>query len=188
MAKKKEKSNELIKKHFVLGCCGIDCGLCPRFYTEGESRCPGCGGPNFNEKHPSCSILNCCFKKKNLESCGLCNEFPCNKYDNYSIKEKDSFVTHRKIYSNHSFIKENGLKIYLKEQKIRIKLLKLLLEKYNDNKSKNYYCLAATLLSIKNIENILMYLKNNRDVDIKTLKEKINECSKEENIELRLNK
>ena len=65
-------------------------------------------------------------------------------------------------------------------------MLKLLLEKYNDNRSKNYYCLATTLLSIKNVENILMYIKNNKAIDIKTLKEKIDEYSKEENIELKL--
>jgi hypothetical protein len=26
--------------HPTIGCCGIDCGLCPRYYTDGPSRCP----------------------------------------------------------------------------------------------------------------------------------------------------
>ena len=186
MAEKANKAIDPIKKHYVLGCCGIDCGLCPRFYADGDSRCPGCGGPDFSEKHPSCPIFNCCYKKNNLEVCSLCKDFPCEKYSNKEKIEKDSFVTHKKIFPNFEFIKNNGINVFIKEQKIRIKLLKLLLEKYNDNKSKNYYCLATTLLSIKNIENILTYLRKNKDTDIKVLKQKTNEYSKEENIELKI--
>lgn len=40
----------MTKKIYTLGCCGLDCGLCPRFYTEGSSRCPGCCGENFEKK------------------------------------------------------------------------------------------------------------------------------------------
>jgi len=35
---------EKLKIYNTIGCCGIDCGLCPRFYTKGDSVCPGCGG------------------------------------------------------------------------------------------------------------------------------------------------
>jgi hypothetical protein len=188
MNKSKEKLNEPVKKHYVLGCCGIDCGLCPRFYTEGKSKCPGCFGPNFSNCHPPCSLSNCCFKKNNLEVCGLCDNFPCNRYENQDKVLKDSFVTHKKIYQNHYFIKEHGLNEFIKQQKIRIKLLKYLLEKYNDKRSKNYYCLATTLLSIDNINNILNIIKQNKEINIEMLKNKINEYAKEENIELKLNK
>jgi hypothetical protein len=34
-----------IKKYPTIGVCGLDCGLCPRYYTIGPSRCPGCAGP-----------------------------------------------------------------------------------------------------------------------------------------------
>jgi len=44
---------EKLKKFETIGCCGIDCGLCPRFHTTGTSACPGCGGLEFKEKHPS---------------------------------------------------------------------------------------------------------------------------------------
>lgn len=185
MAKKVEKSNESIKKYFVLGCCGIDCGLCPRFYTEGNSRCPGCGGQNFSEKHPPCSVLTCCFKKNKLEVCSLCGDFPCKKYEDREKIEKDTFVTHKRIFPNFEFIKNNGINEFIKEQRIRIKLLNLLLEKYNDNKNKSYYCLATTLLSIGSIEKIFDYIKNNKEINIKTLKEKINEYAREENVELK---
>jgi hypothetical protein len=60
--------DELIKKYYTLGCCGIDCGLCPRYYTEGgeESRCPGCFGENFVQKHTPCSTASCCIKMENM--------------------------------------------------------------------------------------------------------------------------
>jgi hypothetical protein len=188
MNKSKEKVDELAKKHYVLGCCGIDCGLCPRFYTEGKSKCPGCLGPDFANCHPSCSLANCCFKKNNLEACGLCGNFPCNRYENQDKVLKDSFVTHKKIFQNQYFIKEHGLNEFIKQQKIRIKLLNILLEKYNDKRSKNYYCIATALLNIDNINKILNIIKQNKEINIEMLKNKINEYAKEENIEFKLNK
>jgi len=188
MAKIKKISDEPVKKHYVLGCCGIDCGLCPRFYTDGDSKCPGCFGLDFAKYHPSCALGNCCFKKNKLEVCGLCNNFPCNRYENKEKVLKDSFVTHKKIFQNHYFIKKNGLNEYIKEQKIRIKLLNILLEKYNDKRSKNYYCLATTLLKIENINGVLKYIKENKKLSIEELKNKINEYAKEENVELKLKK
>jgi hypothetical protein len=186
MAKTKEKHDEPVKKHYVLGCCGIDCGLCPRFYTEGDSKCPGCFGHDFAKKHPSCALANCCFKKNKLEVCGLCINFPCDRYKNKEKVLKDSFVTHKKIFQNHYFIKENGLNEFIKEQKIRINLLNILLEKYNDNRSKNYYCLATTLLSIDSLNEVIEYIKKNKEINIEKIKNKINEYAVKENIELKL--
>jgi len=174
------------KKYPTLGCCGIDCGLCPRFYTDGDSICPGCLGPNFAEQHPPCAIVKCCFIEKKLEACGLCDNFPCDRYQNREKFEKDSFVTHKRIFHNHNFIKTRGLQEFIKEQKIRIKLLKILLEKYNDNRSKNYYCLATTLLKIDSINEILKFIKANKNTDITGIKAKINELAKEENVVLKL--
>lgn len=39
-----------MKKYETIGYCGIDCGLCPRYHTKGDSVCPGCGGLYFKEK------------------------------------------------------------------------------------------------------------------------------------------
>ena len=183
-----EPSDESVKKYNNLGCCGIDCGLCPRFYTDGNSKCPGCFGPDFSKKHPSCSVANCCFREKRIEVCGLCGDFPCGKYGNREKILKDSFVSHKKIFQNHDFIKKNGLAAYIKEQKSRINLLDILLTKYNDNKSKSYYCLAAAILKIDAINKIKEYIKEEKVTDIGILKNKINELAKEENIELKLDK
>src|SRR5512145_448571 len=66
-----------LKKYETIGCCGIDCGLCPRFHTKGDSACPGCGGVNFKEKHPSCGFVTCCVIKNGMEVCADCKDYPC---------------------------------------------------------------------------------------------------------------
>ncbi|MDR2580959.1 MAG: DUF3795 domain-containing protein [Fibromonadaceae bacterium] len=185
------------KKHYTLGCCGIDCGLCPRYYTEGESRCLGCFGENFSEKHPPCSFATCCVKKHNLETCGQCKEFPCKKYDNEKI-EKDSFVTHKKMMTNLKNVQKNGIEKYIEEQNVRIKILKKMLLEYNDGKSKSYFCIAAALLDIKCLNKSLaeaeneMRKENISDGDLKSkariLKSVLLEYANEQNIELTLQK
>ncbi len=47
------------KQYPSLGCCSLDCGMCPAYYTDGPSQCPGCGGEYFFEKHPSCFFITC---------------------------------------------------------------------------------------------------------------------------------
>ena len=102
----------LVKTYPTIACCGIDCGLCPIHYTKGPSRCPGCCGPNFFHTHPSCSFITCCVKEKNLEVCAQCEEYPCPKFD--SEGKFDSFVTHRKVFTNQKNIKEHSLEKFIK--------------------------------------------------------------------------
>lgn len=142
------------KEHNTLGCCGLDCGLCPRFYTKGNSKCPGCCGVDFENKHPSCSFITCCVKKMNLEVCAECDDFPCSKF-NKETGETDSFVTHRRVIPNQNHIKEYGLATFIEQQKKRIGVLEEMLLRYNDGRSKNFYCLAATLLSLESLEESL---------------------------------
>ena len=119
-----------IKKHLTLGCCGLDCGLCPRYYTVGSSRCPGCCGPNFFNKHPSCTYITCCVKKRKLEVCAQCDEFPCSKFDSWLVGgvEYDSFVTHKKAHLNMIFIRKYGIKKFIEQQSLRIRLLETMLK------------------------------------------------------------
>ena len=41
----------------------------------------GCCGKDFENKHPSCSFVTCCVKKKGLEVCGECGDFSCPKFE-----------------------------------------------------------------------------------------------------------
>lgn len=100
-----------LRKYPTIGCCGIDCGLCPRYYTEGTSRCPGCGGEGFEEKHPSCGFITCCEKKHGLNICAECAEFLCKRFEK-ETGEWDSFVLHRKVMPNQKLIAEKGIEIY----------------------------------------------------------------------------
>ena len=175
-------SKKIHKQHPTIGCCGIDCGLCPRYYTDGSSRCPGCGGNGFEKKHPSCSFITCCVKKKGLEACGECDEYPCSKFD----KETgcgDSFVLHRKILPNQEFIKESGLLAFLEQQEKRIAFLETSIGNYNDGRSKNLYCIAAALLSIEGLNQAISLAKQGE-----SLKEVLVQIAETEGQELRLKK
>lgn len=59
--------------------CGLHCGACEHL----GSRCKGCGhvqGKPFWTvimKVNACPLYDCCINTRQLEHCGLCNEFPC---------------------------------------------------------------------------------------------------------------
>jgi len=131
------------KRYPTVGACGLDCGLCPRYYTAGKSRCPGCAGPGFFEKHPSCSFITCCVRERRLEACGECSDFPCSKFKSeveYQAAESSSYPPARKILPNQRFIRKNGIRRFILQQTEQMKLLALLLEKYDDGRSRSFYC------------------------------------------------
>lgn len=157
-----KKSNSYLnkypqKKYPTIGVCGLDCGLCPRYYTIGESRCPGCCGPDFFIKHPSCSFITCCVKKKNYETCGECPDFPCTKFksaeDYKQIKESSSYPSNKKILPNLYFIKEQGIGKFIVQQNNRIQLLNKMLNEFNDGRSKSYFCRTAIFYDLPVLEN-----------------------------------
>jgi hypothetical protein len=107
-------NNKTLKKYPTLGCCGLDCGLCPRYYTVGSSRCPGCCGPDFYSKNPGCGFITCCVKKNNLEVCGECYDYPCQRFNDWLKNNAyDSFLTHKKIGTNQDFIKKHSLEVFI---------------------------------------------------------------------------
>lgn len=182
---------EISKKHHTIGCCGIDCGLCPRFYTKGKSKCPGCGGLDFLEKHPACGILTCCVSKKGWEVCGQCMEYPCAKYAPEKIN-KDSFVTHQKIFENHSFIQQNGITTFIKQQKQRMEILQFFLQHFDNNRSKSFLCVSCTLLPLSKLKKIReKHSQNAEGLSVNERNQKLKECllrhAKESGIELVLN-
>lgn len=154
-----KQTNSILKKYPTIGVCGLDCGLCPRYYTVGSSRCPGCGGPDFLNKHPSCSFITCCVKKKNFEVCAECSDFPCSKFKSneeyQQVKESSSYPPYKKVMPNLNFIKEHGIKNFVEQQKKRIKLLEIMIENFDDGRSRSFYCKATAFLDLINIEDSL---------------------------------
>lgn len=155
-----------LKKHPTIACCGIDCGLCPRYYTVGKSRCPGCCGEGFEEQRPLCPVINCCVKKRGLEVCAECSEFPCDKFKKESTL-KDSFCSHSRMIPNQRLIQEIGIEAFLKQQAERIAFLEAALERHDNGRNKSYFCLAASLLTIESLNQALSLAdqgENLRDV------------------------
>lgn len=185
-----------MKAYPTIACCGLDCGLCPTYYTKGPSKCPGCCGPKFFNKHPSCSIITCCVKKNNFETCAECTEFPCSKLRDWD--KYDSFMCHRVSLSNLRFIRDNGINNFIEQQNRRIELLEIMLEVYNEGRSKSFYCVAAALLPIDDLEQVLEKSKEkitNENITIKDfktkskiLREKLSKIAEKEEIELKLRK
>ncbi|MCL2821471.1 MAG: DUF3795 domain-containing protein [Oscillospiraceae bacterium] len=141
--------------------CGLNCGLCPRYYTVGSTRCPGCAGEGFSEVHPSCGILSCS-QRKELDYCFECEEFPCKKFDKWG--DADSFITHKNYLSDMEKARKNGIDAYKTELNAKIKVLKKLLADYNDGRQKSFYCLAINLLELEDILAVMEQLVN--DVDL----------------------
>lgn len=155
----------------LFSLCGLNCGLCPRFQSQGASRCPGCGGQNFHLKHPACAVITCNKKHENVEYCFQCTFYPCDRYKNPS--DKDSFITYQKVLSDFEKACAAGLENYQNELNEKVKILEFLLHNYNDGKKMSYYCTAVNLLSFDDLMGIIKDIHNSiSSMDI-TQKEKI---------------
>ena len=157
-----------VRKNPQFSACGLNCGLCSRYYTSGESRCPGCAGEGFSLVHPPCGILSCC-QRKGLEYCFLCEDFPCTKYDGVDLS--DSFITHKNQLKDLDKAKRIGLDAYEAELNDKVKILAELLEFYNDGRRKSLFCLAVNLLELQDVQSVMTQIA----VEVKlsdTIKEK----------------
>jgi hypothetical protein len=66
----------------LAAACGLYCGMCEHH----PAKCPGCGaiqGKPFWTAYfgiEVCPLHDCAVNQKQLEHCGLCAEFPCEKF------------------------------------------------------------------------------------------------------------
>jgi hypothetical protein len=132
--------------------CGLNCCLCPRFHTDGSSRCPGCGGPDFSSKHPTCAVITCGKKHGPVEYCFECGDYPCKRYS--TTGKADSFISYRNVIHDFSKAKKD-LKQYLKDLRQKHEILLELISNYNDGRSKGFYCLVVDLLPLSELTTIL---------------------------------
>ena len=91
----------------MIAVCGLECDKCdilqatndPKMAQEiagwfkkernedvklEDIRCLGCKGDRAKHWSPDCWILQCCVDKKGLEFCHECNEFPCERLNQWS--------------------------------------------------------------------------------------------------------
>ena len=177
----------------LFSLCGLNCGLCPRYQTEGESKCPGCGGPDFHLKHPSCTIITCSKKHGSVEYCFECASYPCERYSRTG--EKDSFITYCNVVTDLAKAKTDGVEPYLTDLRAKIEILEFLINTYNDGRRKSYYCTAVNLLPLSDLREIMNEIQEKIAPLNSSPKEKINEIvrlmetrAKASNIELKLRK
>lgn len=160
---------EYQRRYPTLSACGLNCGLCPRYYTDGSSNCPGCGGKDFFSKRPSCGILSCCQRHDEIEFCYLCDDYACKKYDRAPLV--DSFISHRNMLTDFAKAKQIGLDVYMAELNEKMTILEQLLNEYNDGRRKSLFCLAVSLLSLEDLKTVLSQI--NKEVSASLpLKEK----------------
>ena len=141
-----------VRSYPLFSACGLNCGLCPRYHTKGQSRCPGCAGEGFSEAHPACGILSCA-QRRGLEYCFLCVEFPCKKYDNADLY--DSFISHKNQFRDMEKAKEVGMDAYEAELNEKVDIVHKLLNSYDDGRKKSFYCTALNLLDLRDIKTVM---------------------------------
>lgn len=148
------------RENLLFSLCGLNCGLCPMHLNH---LCPGCGGGDGNQ---SCSIAKCSLQHGNVEYCYQCESHPCEKYE--SIDEFDSFITHQHQKQDMIKFSELGTELYSAEQLRKQVLLNHLLSTYNDGRKKTLFCVAANLLELADLENVISDLdKNTLNLSIK---------------------
>ena len=147
-----------LKQYPIVGACGLECGLCPRYHTEGTSRCPGCCGEDFGQKHPSCGFITCCVRQRGLEVCAQCADWETCERVKRNLKAAetvDSFISYRRLATNLALIRENGLEAFVNLETEKLKLLRHLIENYDDGRSKGYYCLSCQFLPLEKLNEVV---------------------------------
>lgn len=184
---------EYIREYPLFSLCGLNCGLCPRYQTDGKSKCPGCGGKDFHLKHPSCAVITCNRKHDNVEYCFHCSEYPCKKYAEQG--NQDSFITYKNVESDFNKAKKKGLTRYKSELDKKVVILEYLINNFNDGKKKNFYCIAVNLLSLGDLKKIMKKIKidiSRMNIEDKNkiimVTELLESAAAEKNIELKLRK
>ncbi len=143
-------------KHPEIGICGLSCRLCPSYHAQGESRCAGC--KSANRMAVGCPFITCAVKRKQIEFCWECEESEtCDKWRKHreASRSHDSFVCYQKLEANIASIERNGIKAFEQEQKTRERLVRAMLEEFNDGRSKTYFSIAGTVMQVDELKAAL---------------------------------
>ena len=184
---------EYKREYPLFSLCGLNCGLCPRYQTKGESKCPGCGGYDFNLKHPTCAVITCNKKYDQVEYCFQCSSFPCERYSNPS--KEDSFISYRNVITDFEKAKIDVLKQCKIELNEKIDFLEFLINNYNDGRRKSFYCNAVNLLKLNDLKVIMTEINEKISKQDTNMKDKIKQIillfdqqASKDNINLKLRK
>ena len=113
-----------------------------------------------------CPFITCALKKKRIEFCWDCEEQKtCEKWAKHrkAAKKADSFTCYQKLEDDIAYIRKNGADEFEETQKKRECLLKEMLREFNEGRSKSYYCIAATVMEMGELEEALPQAHKNSD-------------------------
>jgi hypothetical protein len=93
-----------------------------------------------------------------VEFCWDCrtNE-TCEKWINHRAagKKQDSFKSYQKLEDDIGLIKDQGLGAYNQLQKARESRRLKFLTEFNDGRSRSYYCIAVTVMTLDELDGAL---------------------------------
>ena len=181
-------------EYVEIGICGLSCRLCPWHHIKGESKCNGC--KSEFRMNAGCPFITCAVKKKGIEFCWQCGENEtCEKWRKHRefSKQHDTFTCYQKLEDNISFVRNCGVDEFDKLQRTREELLKEMLQDFNEGRSKNYYCIASTVLKVEELIKVLSEAKEkSKELEIreksKVLHSLIDQLAERKNYCLKLRK
>lgn len=144
-----------------IGICGLSCRLCPNYHMDTQSRCLGC--KSKERMAVGCPFITCAIKKKEVEFCWECGECAdCPKWGEHRAigARRDSFKCYQKLNEDIAFIQAHGVVEFQKMQKVREQLLRKMLQKFNEGRSKSSYCVAATVFAIDELEEAIRHAED----------------------------
>ena len=139
-----------------LGICGLSCRLCPRYYTDGSSRCHGCKTPSRMEA--GCPFITCALRRQQVEFCVCCEDADhCARWQRHRSTglERDSFVSYQSLERDIAYVQEHGIAAFSSIQEYRASLLRVLLEEFNDGRSKTLFCIAASVMGAEELDQVI---------------------------------
>jgi hypothetical protein len=96
-------------------------------------------------------MTRCAVRERGYETCADCAEFPCYRFEGW--EKGDSFVSHLNSVANLHAIRAEGIDAFASRQRQRISLLQVMLDEFDEGRSKSYCCLAAALLPLDELES-----------------------------------
>ena len=149
-------------KYPQIGICGLSCKLCPMYQTDSKSKCEGC--KSEARINLGCPFITCAIKKKKIEFCWECSEsINCEKWYKHreAGKQVDSFKCYQKLEDDIIFAQQKGIERLVELQNEKENILKDMLNNFNEGRSKSYYCIAATVMEIEELEIAIKRAKEN---------------------------
>jgi len=109
-----------------------------------------------------CPFITCAVKHKQIEFCWECDESEsCARWRAHRAysRTRDTFVCYQKLEANIAFIRQNGVKPFERTHKERERLLREMLDGFNEGRSKTFYSIAATVLEIDDLKSAIARAK-----------------------------